>query len=129
MDILNASSGDFLGEEGSVCHLLLKLRVFQMLPCVGVSSRNRHDPASIRGVPCDLGVHAVHSSDLQHHSVSVPGPGVRDTQPHPRGVAPHPHHGHVQHVGLCRQGDVSELTALRSNHYMQINVEAIFHSK
>lgn len=72
--------------------------------CVCVCPLSRHDLASVRGVPGHLGLHAVHSRHLQHHSVSVPRPGVRDMAPHSRGVAAHPHHGHLQHVRLCRQG-------------------------
>lgn len=66
---------------------------------------SRHDPAPLRGFPCDLGVHAVHRSDLQHHSVSVPWAGVGDSKRHAGRVAPHPHHGHLQHVRLRWQGE------------------------
>ena len=70
-----------------------------------VCSLSRHDPASLRGLPGDLGLHAEHRGDLQHHSVSVPRPRVRDQKPHVRRVVPHPHHGHLQHVRLRGQGE------------------------
>lgn len=82
--------------------LLIRFLITSAYMCV--FSPTRHDLASLRGVTCDLGLHAVHSCDLQHHSVSVPWAGVRNKEPDLRGMAAHPHHGHLQHVGLCWQG-------------------------
>lgn len=88
---------------------------FKNYPCVCVCVfLTRYDHASLRGVPSDLGLHAVHSSDLQHHFVSVPWVGVGDTKPYTRGMAPHPHHGHLQHVRLCRQGEVHSFWNLQT---------------
>lgn len=95
----------FLGRGAISMKCLLEWIIWIFNTVLCVFSQTRHDLASLRGVPRDLGLHAVNSCDLQHHSLSVSRAGVRDTKLHLRWMAPHPHHGHLQHVRLCWQGE------------------------
>lgn len=56
----------------------------------------RHAAPPLRRVPAHLGLHALHRHDLLHHAVPLSRPGVGDPQLHAGGMAPHPHHGHLQ---------------------------------